>query len=155
MASASSELGLRQLADGFDWASLPSGSTVVDVGGARGHVSAYLANEFKHLSFVVQDLPAVIDGTDGDTSYQIPEEVADRVKLMSHDFFNEQPVKGAAVYIVRYILHNWSDTYAAKILRRLVDVMEPGARIVVSDHILPEPGELPLLRERYIRPLRG
>ena len=150
-----SETGLAQLADLYDWASLPEGSMVVDVGGARGHVSVYLAQRFKHLNFIVQDLPAVINGSDAigedEAVYQIPKDVEDRVKLMGHDFFEEQPVRSAAVYLIRYALHNWSDAYAAKILRNLVRAMSSDSQIVIQDHMQPEPGDLSLLKERNIR----
>lgn len=47
--SSTSKASLDALAGYFHWASLPENGTVVDVGGSRGHVSAYLAGRFPHL----------------------------------------------------------------------------------------------------------
>ncbi|KAF2092951.1 S-adenosyl-L-methionine-dependent methyltransferase [Rhizodiscina lignyota] len=153
--ATTSESGMAALAKLYDWSALSPGSTVVDVGGARGHVSAYLAQRFPHLNFVVQDLPAVVAGSEmsgeDDAVYYVPSDVIDRVTLQAHDFFTPQPIIGAAVYLIRYTLHNWSDAYAAKMLRYLVHAMAPRGQIVVQDHMLPEPGTLSLLREREIR----
>lgn len=152
--STITEASGRQLRALYDWASIPEGSTVVDVGGARGHISAHLAEHFPHLNFVVQDLPEVVDDAklgDKDTAYQIPDSVKDRVKLAAHSFFDEQPIKGAKVYLLRFTLHNWSDEYAAKILGNLVQAMDSNSRIVIHDYMLPEPGEIPYLQEREVR----
>jgi hypothetical protein len=140
--------------DSYDWGSLPDGSTVVDVGGARGHVSAYLAEQFPHLNFIVQDLPEVVDNSKQDSkdaSYQIPDSVKDRVKLVGHSFFDEQPVKSASVYFIRFTLHNWSNDYAAKILGNLVKAMDSSSQLVIQDHMLPEPGDIPFRKERELR----
>lgn len=154
--SNTSPASLAMMQDLYPWASLPKGSVVVDVGGARGHVSAHLAEHFPDLQFIVQDLPEVVDdsaSTDHTTEapYQLPETVRGRVKLMAHDFFDKQPVEGAAVYFIRYTLHNWSDEYCIKILRRLVEAMQPNSQIVIQDHLLLEPGQMSPSKERNAR----
>jgi hypothetical protein len=45
----------------YPWTDLPAGSSICDVGGGNGHVTAMLLNAFPHLKFVLQDLPAVVD----------------------------------------------------------------------------------------------
>lgn len=45
---------------GFDWAALPKGSIVVDVGGGVGNLTMALAKVHKNLRFVVQDRPATV-----------------------------------------------------------------------------------------------
>jgi hypothetical protein len=69
---------------------------------------------------------------------------------MLHDFLTPQPVR-AAVYYFRSILHNWPDKYCVKILRALIPVLEPGAKIVINDSIMPGPGTLPWDREARLR----
>ncbi len=51
---------ILSLGIGFDWQGLPNGSVTVDVGGGFGSQSLSLAKVFKHLTFVIQDLPSVI-----------------------------------------------------------------------------------------------
>jgi hypothetical protein len=74
-----------------------------------------------------------------------------RVEFMVHDFLTEQPVRGADVYFLRWVLHNWSDKDAVRILRSLVPALKTGARIVVCDTVLPRPGALPKWIEDRLR----
>lgn len=129
----------------FDWDSLGKG-TVVDVGGAQGAVSILLAEVFPELRFVVQDLPEVLQGA----REKVPTHITPRIEFVAHDFFMDQPTV-ADVYLLRAILHNWPDEYCVEILRRLVPALKNGARIVINDSIVPEPGTLPLLAEKNIR----
>ncbi|KAL9012653.1 MAG: hypothetical protein Q9173_002592 [Seirophora scorigena] len=130
----------------FDWASLGNG-LVVDVGGSHGLVCQDLAREFSSLSFVVQDLPQVIE----DAKSKAPADLADRVTFMAHDMFTEQPVKDADVYYFRWILHDWSDKYCIKILRSLVPALKAGARIMFSERCLEPPCTLPPRQEKWNR----
>ena len=84
MASPST---LAFLASAPIWSTLPPTAKVVDVGGSRGHVSAFLAQKFLGLRFVVQDLPATTAEIGPAVSYTLPEDVKDRVTLMEYDFF--------------------------------------------------------------------
>lgn len=145
--SSTSKASLDALAQYFDWEGLREGAIVVDIGGSRGHVSVHLAQEFKHLKFVVQDMAEVVKGAETG----VPEEVADRVSFMNHDMFTEQPALNAAVYLLRFVLHDWSDKYCIKILQQLIPALQRGARVVIQDHLLSDPGSLTLLQEMQIR----
>ena len=37
-------------------------------------------------------------------------------------------------------MHNYSTPYAVKILQNLIPALKPGARIIINDHCLREPG---------------
>lgn len=145
--SGTSLASLNALSTYFDWSNLPPDSTVVDIGGSQGHVSVHLAQKFPHLKFIVQDMPQVIEGAEA----KIPGDVKERVEVMVHDMFTEQPVAGADVYLLRYVLHDWSDKYCVKVLQQLVPGMKKGSKVVIQDHVLPEPGTVSLLQEMQIR----
>jgi hypothetical protein len=70
---------------------------------------------------------------------------------MPHDFLKEQPVQNVDVWLFRWILHNWSDKYCSKILRNLIPALKPGARVILCDNVLPEPGSLPQVTEDRLR----
>jgi hypothetical protein len=145
--SGTSPASLNALSTYFDWSSLPSDSTVVDIGGSQGHVSAHLAQNFPHLRFIVQDKQEIIEGAEK----KIPVEVRERLELTAHDMFTAQSIKDADVYLLRYVLHDWPDKYCVKILQQLVPAMKKGAKVVIHDHLLPEPGTISLLQEMQIR----
>lgn len=44
------------------------------------------------------------------------------------------------MYFLRWIIHNYSALYAISILRSLIPALKPGARIVINEHCLAEPG---------------
>lgn len=132
--------------DSFDWDVVKNG-TVVDVGGSHGVVSIELARRFPSLRLIVQDRDEVIAGG----SSMVPEDVADRVTFMAHDFFEEQPVRNADVYFFRWIFHNWSDKYCVQICRALIPALKPGAWLLIQDILLPEPGTMSRFLERKMR----
>ncbi|OJJ98395.1 hypothetical protein ASPACDRAFT_44898 [Aspergillus aculeatus ATCC 16872] len=134
-----------KVVDSYEWSRLGSG-TVVDIGGSRGQVAVPVASKFPALRFVVQDLQSTIAGA----AVDLPPQVADRVGFMAHDFFEEQSVVASA-YFLRWILHNWSDKYCIKILHALTPALRPGARVIVNEICMPEPGEVPVCRERLVR----
>jgi hypothetical protein len=59
-----------------------------------------------------------------------------RVQLMTHDFFQENPVKGADVYLLRYIMHDWSDEYCIQILSQIGKAMGPHSRVLIADQVM-------------------
>jgi len=130
----------------FQWGDASEGLTV-DVGGGRGEVAKEIARSFPGIKCVVQDLPEVIEGAD------VPEDLRSekRLQFMSHDFFKAQPVKGAEFYFLRWILHDWSDKYAMKIIQSLIPALKKGARVLVSDLCLPAPCTLSPYKERSAR----
>lgn len=52
------------------------------------------------------------------------------------------PHNSEIVYFFRWIIHNYSTPYAIKILRGLVPALKPGARIIINDHCMAEPGRM-------------
>ena len=130
---------------GFDWSLLPEKSTVVDVGGSHGVACFEIARQHPSLQFIVQDREEIIKAA------KVPDNLQSQIKFVAYDFFQEQPVKGADVYFYRWIFHNWSDKYCQKICRALIPALKPGARLLIQEILLPEPGELSALQEREAR----
>lgn len=135
---------LRHLVDGFPWADLPEGARVVDLGGSTGNAAIAVASRFPQLKFTVQDLSSTIAAAP-------PVPVGLNIELVVHDILQPQPVKGAAVYLFRWILHNWPDKYAIRILQSLIPALTTGARILLMDAVTPPFGSLPNTIERDAR----
>ena len=136
---------LKHLVHGYDWAALDfPESTFVDVGGGQGLVARALAEVTKHMRFIVQDLAANVEA--GQKS--LPETLKARISYVEHDFFTQQPVKGAKVYFFRWVMHNWSDKYALRILQNLVPAMRDGSRVVLLEWLPAEGPEIKWTEKR-------
>ncbi|KAK8064600.1 hypothetical protein PG994_007238 [Apiospora phragmitis] len=86
------------LVEGYDWASLGTG-TVVDVGGADGYVSRALSKAHPRLNLVVEDLPDVVEAAAGKQQQPMPTDC--RIRYKAYNFFSPQPVASADVYLFR------------------------------------------------------
>ncbi|KAG6357401.1 hypothetical protein INS49_013278 [Diaporthe citri] len=108
----------------------------VDVGGGFGHQSAALLGAFPHLKgkLVLQDLPQTLE--------HLPPGVVipDGIQKLPHDFFTEQPIKGARFYYLRQIIHDWPDDKCVEILKHLVAASGPESQILIDDMVLPDSG---------------
>ncbi|KAL3264742.1 hypothetical protein ABHI18_000447 [Aspergillus niger] len=149
--STTSFFGTCHLCKSFDWSSLGDG-VVVDMGGSTGHVSIALAESFPSLRFVVQDLPDVVSNSIKQLEErQLPLSVTTRIQFQGHSLLHMQPVKGAAVYLLRQILHDWPDREAVQILRSIVPALGPRSKIFIADIVLPEAGSIPATEEQVMR----
>jgi len=132
----------EHLLSGYSW---NEKKRVVDIGGSSGAIARQLALRFPVLQCVVQDLVETIapSGTDSPSN--------DRVEFMTHDMFQEQPVIDADVYLIRFVLHDWSDEYAARIIQRVVPGLENGAELLIDDTCLPEYGTMSAYDQRFLQ----
>lgn len=124
-------------------AAKPGVPLVVDVGGGKGHdIKKFLARHPEACQMpgclVLQDLPGMLKGVEDELG-------TPAIKVQPHDFFTEQPVKGARVYFLHNVLHDWPDSVAADILRKLVVSMEKGySRLLIHESLVSN--EKPLAR---------
>ncbi|KAL8679031.1 MAG: hypothetical protein Q9186_004659 [Xanthomendoza sp. 1 TL-2023] len=139
-------LEFHHVLEGYEWNALGEG-TVVDIGGSNGSLGIAIAQRFPSLRCVVQDRPEIIGGC----QESLPSDLHGRVSFMAHDFFQEQPIKGAEIYTLRWILHDWSDKHAARILRALMPALKAGAKLLVLESVLPAPGEISKYEEKAFR----
>ena len=135
---------LGHVSKGYDWNSLGK-ATIVDVGGGIGTVSKELAKTYPELTFIVEDQPDVI------VNAVIPDDLKDRIMFIAHDFFKEQPVKDADVYFIRRVFMEWPDDKVVLILQALIPALKAGARVLVQESYVPDPGVCSLWQERRFR----
>ncbi|EJD00229.1 S-adenosyl-L-methionine-dependent methyltransferase [Fomitiporia mediterranea MF3/22] len=124
---------------GFDWATLPEDGIVVDVGGGLGHVSLEIAKAHPRLRIVLEDRPLVVEEAKRFWKENLPGHVSDgHMQFIGTDFFDAQPqLPGpVSVFLLRMIIHDWSDKYAIMLLRRLRDAAGPSTKLVIIDNIL-------------------
>ncbi|KAB2571908.1 O-methyltransferase hmp5 [Lasiodiplodia theobromae] len=115
----------------------PDAPLIVDVGGGKGQVLAQIRDSLPELPserLVLQDRDITIKHAEESRPQQL-----EGAKFMVHDFFKPQPVKGALVYFLRRVMHDWSDKYNAQILGHCRDAMTPHSRILIMDQVMPNP----------------
>ncbi|KAK4663655.1 hypothetical protein QC763_610320 [Podospora pseudopauciseta] len=137
------------LYDSFNWGAL--NGTVVDCGGGNGHISKSLAEAYPNIKCIVQDSNAdmLAEGKES-----LSPELADRVTYSKHSFFDPQPVKDAAAFLIRQCTHNWADKDVVRIFKGFVPGLEnssPNTPLLINDIIIPEPGVWPRHQERVVR----
>ncbi|KAL1755113.1 O-methyltransferase-domain-containing protein [Schizophyllum commune] len=122
----------------FDWASLPAGALVVDVGGGIGKSGRAIVESHPLVKVVVQDLPEVIEDAKKWWSENNPKAVeSGLVTLEAHSFFEPQAPRAVDIFLLKQILHDWSDPYSAKILAHLRAAATPGkTKLVIMDSCL-------------------
>lgn len=127
----------------FPWAMLQRGATVVDMGTAPDSAALCIPEVFPHIDLVVQGAAQATE---------IPEHLLDRVSVQTHDVFeDEQHIVGADVYLIRGLFREWPDKYCVRILQKLVPALKVGARVIVSDVVMPDAKTMPLHLERRAR----
>jgi hypothetical protein len=102
---------------------------VMDVGGGNGTLLAVLLREHPALCGTVFDQPATAAGAHGTLAAA---GLADRGSVVGGSFFDPLP-RGADVYLLCAVLHDWDDARAGAILQRCADAAGPGGRVVVVE----------------------
>ncbi|ETS84291.1 hypothetical protein PFICI_02316 [Pestalotiopsis fici W106-1] len=136
---------VRHFVEGCGWDKSPESCPrkVVDIGGSEGRLCMALLQRFDGIQEAISlDRPEVVEGT------EVPEALRGRLSFGAYDFFEEQAVKDADVYIFRNIFHNWSDKYAVRMLRNQIPALKPGARLFVNEACLPEPDASRLVKNQ-------
>jgi orsellinic acid C2-O-methyltransferase len=106
---------------------------LVDVGGGNGALLAGILRANPTLSGVIFDLPKVATRA----TEQIRElGLADRCEIVGGDFFKEVPSGGDA-YLLKHVIHDWSDDRATAVLRTCRRAMGADAKLLIVEGVYP------------------
>jgi hypothetical protein len=103
----------------------------VDVGGGIGGTALAILKKHLSLNGVVFDLPSHQDSA---AKNICAHELNNRCSFVGGSFFDSVPA--SECYVLRYILHDWSDSEAIQILTRCREALKPGGVILVADEQL-------------------
>lgn len=107
---------------------------VVDVGGGNGTLLAEILRAHPEADGMLLEAPRVA----GTARSRFRDQgLAERCRVMPGDFFEHVP-EGGDVYLLKWVLHNWPDEEALRILRSCRRAMGPGARLLVVESLLPD-----------------
>lgn len=108
--------------------------TLVDVGGAHGHLLATVLRRHKRVRGVLYDQPQVVEAA-GASGFITDRKVAARITTAGGNFFQTVPA-GADAYMMKYIIHDWNDDQCETILRHCREAMAPDGRVLVIEHVI-------------------
>ncbi|KAK7973168.1 Winged helix-turn-helix transcription repressor DNA-binding [Apiospora saccharicola] len=111
----------------------PEAVFMVDVGGCLGHdlLEFHRYHPTVPGKLIIQDLPQVVGSI-------VPSEENKALTAMAHNFFDEQPIKGARAYYMHSVLHDWPDDRAEVIVNRIKAAMRPGySKLLINENVIP------------------
>jgi hypothetical protein len=116
------------IAESYDWSRFP---VIADIGGGVGSLLVDILEAHPSCRGILFDQPKVVQQA---VSH-------DRLEFVGGDFFQSVPA-GADAYILRWIIHDWSEAEAVALLSKVREAMKPGARLVLLEELIPETPEL-------------
>jgi hypothetical protein len=107
---------------------------IVDIGGGEGAFLAAILRANPNAHGMLMDMHCMVDNS----NYLQSEEVSDRCEVIAGDFFEGAP-SGGDLYILKAILHDWSDEMAIQILRNCRDALgsAKSGRVLVIEMVIP------------------
>src|SRR3954447_13761942 len=107
----------------------PAFSLAVDVGGSQGTLISGLLGANPEARGILFDLPDLVERAR-------PKLAGDRIEAIGGDFFKSVPE--ADLYLLKLILHDWTDEQSEAILANIRKAIRPGGHVVIIESILPE-----------------
>lgn len=127
MASASAPVG-PALAAAYDFDAI---GTLADVGGGSGTLLAAVLAAHPGIRGILFDQPAVV-AESGPILARAG--VANRTEVVGGDFFASVPAADA--YVMKAILHDWSDADSIRILRTIRSAATSTSRLLIVERVL-------------------
>jgi O-methyltransferase domain len=115
------------VATSFDWGRFP---VIADIGGGIGSQLTSILDAHPSCRGILFDQPAVVA--------EAPDHR--RIERVGGDFFKEVPAQADA-YVMRWILHDWSDEESVGVLTNVRKVANPNARLMVVESVILETPE--------------
>jgi hypothetical protein len=122
-------IDLAALSRAYPW---PHEGVICDVAGGIGTLLAAILERREHARGILVDAPEVLADAE---DFLRSRGVEDRVQRRAGDLFGEIDAH-ADVYVLKWILHDWSDEACRGILGRVRATMPAGSRVVVIDQHL-------------------
>jgi C-methyltransferase len=126
-----SELAERPVVAAYDFTPYP---TIMDVGGGHGRLLAAILSAAPTARGVLFETPDVAAGA---LPLLRKLDVAARVRVEEGSFFDSVPL-GADAYVLKHIIHDWSDEDALAILRNVRAAGGADAIVVLVELVIPE-----------------
>ena len=117
------------IAKAYDFSGIRS---LADIGGGHGLLLATILDRYPHMTGTLFELPEVASDLGGGPL----EPFKDRVRVVDGDMF-EAVLPSADAYIMKRIVHDWSDEQCGKILSSCRAGVANGGKLLVVDSVVP------------------
>jgi len=108
--------------------------TIVDVAGGHGRLLAGMLSATPTAQGVLFDLPQVVAGAE---PLLRKHRVFDRVSIVGGSFFESVP-EGGDLYVLKNIIHDWSDDKALQILKTVRAAAAAGSKLLLVESLIPQ-----------------
>lgn len=112
------------VATAYDWGRFP---VIADIGGGIGSQIVAILDNFPTTTGILFDQSHVLANAIGH----------ERLTVVDGNFFESVP-QNADAYLLRFVLHDWSDKEAMTILRSVRQSMKPSASLILGEFIIPD-----------------
>jgi hypothetical protein len=135
MTSSSSQTG-DLIAAAYDFGGI---KRLADIGGGHGALLAAILRRYPNMQGVLFDRAEIVAGTSKDQFAGCE----DRVAFEAGSFFERVP-DGCDAYIMKHIIHDWSDEHCRTILRLMREKLPKDGRLLICEMVVTgEPGPTP------------
>jgi hypothetical protein len=132
-----SDLGLSPILSAYDFGKFKK---IADIGGGEGFLLANILHRHPGCMGILFDTPNALEQAKAMLArYQ----VENRTELVAGDFFTAVPGTGD-LYLLKHVIHNWSDRESEELLKVIHRDMPAGSRVLILEMIVP-PGNTPSL----------
>jgi hypothetical protein len=124
------------IVEAYDFAGI---GRIADVGGGQGLLLAAILRGYKKVQGVLFDRPEVVSGVPASAFAGCE----GRVSIEAGSFFERVP-DGCDAYILKHIIHDWSDEHCQTILGLMREKLPTAGRVLVCEMVVSdEPGPSP------------
>ena len=109
--------------------------TVTDIGGGSGALLAAILRAYPAVKGVLADAPSVLERAQ--RREFLPADLAVRTRFEPCDFFHAVP-SGSRAYVMKNIIHDWTDAHAREILRNCRRAVPENGALVLVEYCLGE-----------------
>lgn len=110
-------------------------SSLVDLGGNDGSFIIPILNKHKNLKGIVFDLPILQSHIQHNIEQN---KLQSRLSFVSGSLFHDT-IPSADCYLIRLVLHDFSDEACLRILKRVTEVMPEDSKILIVENVIDNP----------------
>jgi O-methyltransferase domain/Dimerisation domain len=131
--SAAQTTWVLEALDGYDFSNILH---ICDIGGGSGHLLGNLLVKYPHMKGTVLELESVTNKKESLLASKLG--VSERCLYVNGDMFSSE-VPSADAYIMKMILHDWSDDECVNILSNIYRSSPKHGRLFIAEHLTPGP----------------